>query len=341
MVQDVVLATPLDRAPIVRVPQGDLDVRPGSGQVYTLVMMKRRSCLCLALLLVVACGGPPREDPGPPTVVATTGMIGDMAGIIGGGHVQVESLMGPGIDPHLYKPSAGDVDRLSRADLILYNGLHLEGKMGDILEKMRRTRPVTAVAEVVPEDERLIPEGSVGQVDPHIWFDPVLWSKTLEPIETALAGIAPASADEFRNNRETLESELADLHRWVESRIAEVPPDMRILVTAHDAFGYFGHRYGVEVVGLQGISTVAEAGLQDMERLVDLIVDRRVKAVFVEASVPRRSIEAVQAACRDRGHEVVIGGQLFSDSMGAAGTPEGTYVGMVRHNVNTLVEALR
>jgi manganese/zinc/iron transport system substrate-binding protein len=293
------------------------------------------------LALLAACGGPAEEDAGQPLVVATTGMIADMADRIGGAHVRVEALMGPGTDPHLYKPSEGDVRNLARADLILYNGLHLEGKMASILEKMSRTRPVVAVADAVPEDQRLVPVGAVGQVDPHVWFDPVLWSSVLEPIEVALAGILPDRADEFRRNRDRLEAELADLHLWVEGRIAEIPVESRVLVTAHDAFGYFGRRYGVEVVGLQGISTVAEAGLQDVERLVELIVDRRIGAIFVEASVSRRSIESVQAACRDRGHEVDIGGQLFSDSMGGAGTPEGTYIGMVRHNVDTMVEALR
>jgi manganese/zinc/iron transport system substrate-binding protein len=247
--------------------------------------------------------------------------------------------MGPGVDPHLYKPSESDVRRLGGADLILLNGLHLEGKMGDILEKMGRSRPVVAVAEAVPVDDRIA--FAEGEYDPHVWFDPLLWARIAEPIGDALAGVAPEHADRFRSEAAAFRSEMEELHAWVEARVAELPEERRVLVTAHDAFGYFGRRYGVEVVGLQGISTLAEAGLRDVERLTDLIVDRRIPAIFVESSVPRRSIEAVQAACRARGHDVAIGGQLFSDSMGAAGTPEGTYTGMVRHNVDTLVEALR
>lgn len=291
------------------------------------------------ILAVAGCGGGGVESSGPPVVVATTGMIADAASRIGGDRVRVEALMGPGVDPHLYKPSEGDVRRLGSADLILYNGLHLEGKMGDILEKMGRSRPVVAVAEAIPVEDRIV--HGQGQYDPHVWFDPLLWSRIGEPIGDALAGVLPEHAERFRAEATAFRRETEELHAWVNSRVDELPQERRVLVTAHDAFGYFGRRYGVEVLGLQGISTMAEAGLRDVERLTDLIVKRGIPAIFVEASVPRRSIEAVQAACQARGHEVAIGGQLFSDSMGAAGTPEGTYPGMVRHNVNTIVEALR
>lgn len=303
--------------------------------------------LLIALLLITACGGPPQGDAskegrqGPLKVVTTTGMIADTAAEIAGELAEVEALMGPGIDPHLYKASESDVRKLSEADLILYNGLHLEGKMGDILVKLARSRPVVAVSETIPESERREPPELAGNYDPHIWFDVRLWAHTLDPIAEALAELAPEHAETFRANAETLRAELGELDRWVEERVAEIPEDQRVMVTAHDAFGYFGARYGVEVVGIQGISTLSEAGLQDVERVVDLVVERRLKALFVESSVPRRSIEAVQAACRERGHDVVIGGELFSDAMGPEGTPEGTYSGMVRHNVETLVEALR
>lgn len=268
-------------------------------------------------------------------------MIGDMAARLGGDLVEVVSLMGPGIDPHLYKASESDVRTLSEADLILYNGLHLEGKMGDILVKLARVRPVIAVTEAVPEKDRREPPEFAGNYDPHVWFDVRLWSLTLEPITQALIELRPAHADDLRRRRDALEVELLELDAWVEARILEIPPDLRTMVTAHDAFGYFGRRYGIDVVGLQGISTLSEAGLQDVDRVVDMVVERQIPALFVESSVPRRSIEAVQAACRNRGHEVVIGGELFSDAMGASGSPEGTYSGMVRHNVNTLVEALK
>ena len=282
-----------------------------------------------------------RRGDGPIRVLATTGMIGDLAARISGEHAKVTALMGPGVDPHLYKASEGDVRSLESADLILYNGLNLEGKMQDIFARLAKSRAVLAVADAVPESKRRRPPEFLGHFDPHVWFDPSLWALTVAPIARELEKLDPGHADDYRKNAEALEKALLDLDREVETRIAEIPSDHRVLVTAHDAFGYFGRRYGMEVVGLQGISTVSEAGLQDVERLVDRIVQRKIKAIFVESSVSPRSIEAVRKACESRGHHVAIGGQLFSDAMGPAGTPEGTYPGMVRHNVKTIVEALR
>ena len=310
--------------------------------------MLRSLPLLLALVaLLAACGGPgpgagePSAANGPLKVVTSTGMIGDTAARIAGPRAEVVSLMGPGVDPHLYKASEGDVRKLSDADLVLYNGLHLEGKMGDVLVKLARTRPVVAVSAAIPDDQLREPPELLGQYDPHIWFDVRLWAETIGPIADALAELDPAHAEELAANGEALREELLELDAWVLERIAEVPEERRLLVTAHDAFGYFGRRYGIEVVGIQGISTLAEAGLRDVDRVVDLIVDRKVKALFVESSVSPRAVESVQRAARERGHEVVVGGQLFSDAMGAAGTPEGTYAGMVRHNVETIVEALQ
>lgn len=312
-------------------------------------MSKSPALPAIAALLALglaACGGADRgggaagERRAPLKVVTTIGMIGDLAARVAGPHAVVESLMGPGVDPHLYKASESDVRRLAGADLVLYNGLHLEGKMGDVLVKMARSRPVVAVSETVPPERLREPPEFLGQYDPHIWFDVSLWRLTLEPISRELAALDPAHAGEFHANAAAVDRELGELDAWVAARILELPPERRVLVTAHDAFGYFGQRYGVEVFGLQGISTLAEAGLKDVERVVDLVVTRRVPAVFIESSVPRRSIEAVQAAAASRGHPVAIGGQLFSDAMGAAATPEGTYVGMVRFNVNTIVNAL-
>ena len=310
--------------------------------------MLRSLPLLLALVgLLTACNGPgpgagePSADDGPLKVVTSTGMIGDIAARIAGPRADVVSLMGAGVDPHLYKASEGDVRKLSDADLVLYNGLHLEGKMGDVLVKLARTRPVVAVSAAIPHDQLREPPELLGQYDPHIWFDVRLWAETIGPIADALAELDPAHAEELAANGEALREELLELDAWVLERIAEVPEERRLLVTAHDAFGYFGRRYGIEVVGIQGISTLAEAGLRDVDRVVDLIVDRKVKALFVESSVSPRAVESVQRAARERGHEVVVGGQLFSDAMGAAGTPEGTYAGMVRHNVETIVEALQ
>lgn len=294
-------------------------------------------------LLLAGCGGgdSPAGAEGPLKVVTTTGIIADVAQRIAGPHAKVEALMGPGVDPHLYKASESDVRRLSEADLVLYNGLHLEGKMGDILTKMARTRPVIAVTEEVPEDLLREPPEFLGQYDPHVWFDVSMWAQTLAPIARELSALDPGHAKEFEANAAALEKELTELDAWVKAQILTIPEPQRILVTAHDAFGYFGRRYGMEVVGIQGISTLSEAGLKDVDRVVSLVVDRKVPAIFVESSVPRRSIEAVQAAVRSRGHEVAIGGQLHSDSLGAAGSPAGTYPGMVRANVNTIVNALR
>ena len=298
-------------------------------------------------LALAGCGGeagssgPAARREGPLRIVATTSIIADAARRIAGEHAQVEALMGPGVDPHLYKASESDVRRLGEADLILYNGLHLEGKMGDILTKMARSRPVVAVSEDIPQTQLREPPEFAGQYDPHVWFDVSLWATTLQPIVRELSGLAPENAATFQTNAAALEKELTELDGWVKQRIATIPPSQRVLVTAHDAFGYFGRRYGMEVMGLQGISTLSEAGLKDVDRVVSSVVERGVKAIFVESSVPRRSIEAVQAAVRSQGKEVAIGGQLYSDSLGAAGSPAGTYAGMVRANVDTIVNALK
>ena len=297
-------------------------------------------------LLVGGCGGESTQasdtsDKGPLSVVATTGIIADTAKRVAGQHAQVVGLMGPGVDPHLYKASEGDVRRLSEAGLILYNGLHLEGKMGDILTRLARTRPVVAVTEEIPQNLLREPPEFAGQYDPHVWFDVSMWRRTLDPIVRELSALDPAHAEEFKANAEAYGKELDALDAWVKQRIETLPPSHRVLVTAHDAFGYFGRRYGMEVIGIQGISTLSEAGLHDVDRVAQLVVDRKVKALFIESSVPRRSIEAVLAAVRSRGFESQIGGQLFSDSLGGANTPAGTYVGMVRANVDTLVNALK
>lgn len=303
----------------------------------------------MALLLLAtlaggaaACGGSGSEgdDDGRLRVVATTGMVADAARRVGGDRVSVEGLMGPGIDPHLYKASAGDMRALADADLVLYNGLHLEAAMGEVLEEMGERGRTAAVADSVPRDRLLESTAYSGNFDPHVWFDVALWAHAVDAVEAALAGADPAGASGYAERAEVLRDTLSALDDWVRSRVSELEPEERILVTAHDAFGYFGQAYGFEVHGLQGISTASEAGTGDVQRLVDFIVERRVPAIFVETSIPRRTLEAVQRAARDRGFPVEIGGSLFSDAMGDPGTPEGEYPGMVRHNVNTIVDAL-
>ena len=273
-------------------------------------------------------------------IVATTGIVADLVRQIAGTHANVTALMAPGVDPHLYKASEGDVRKLARADVIFYNGLYLEGRMGSVLTKMARHRPVIPIAETIPKEMLHQAPGSAGYFDPHVWFDVDLWRRCITPVVEELSLLAPEFAADFRARGEAFNRQLVEVDAFVREQIQAIPPQRRILVTAHDAFGYFGKRYGIKVVGLQGTSTVGEAGLRDVQRIVDLIVKERVPAIFVESSVPRRAIEAVQQACRARGHEVVLGGTLFSDSMGAPGSAEGTYVGMVKANVKMIVTAL-
>lgn len=310
--------------------------------------MKLSKILIMALvsLVVVACSsndGSKKSDSnnGKLNIVATTGMIADMVSIIGGDNVAVKGLMGPGVDPHLYKASAGDVAYLSKADVIFYNGLHLEGKMGEIFEQMnKRGISTVAVTDSVNRENLLAPPEFKGNYDPHIWFDVDLWSDTVGTVTQTLVEIDPENVDEYNKNAENYLKELADLNDYVQQRANSLPQDKRVLITAHDAFNYFGRGYGFEVKGLQGISTESEAGTADVQSLAAIIVERQIPAIFVESSVPPRYIEAVQAAVKSKGFDVRVGGELFSDAMGNPGTPEGNYIGMVRHNINTIVDAL-
>ncbi len=277
----------------------------------------------------------------PIRIVTTTGMIGDAVTHVGGKRVQVTSLMGPGVDPHLYKASEGDVARLASADIIFYNGLHLEGKMVDIFKQMKHRKPTFAVAEGVDPDRLIHSEKFASSHDPHIWFDVTLWQQAVAYIRDVLIRLDPEGASTYRQNCAAYLQQLEALDRYVRSRIGEIPTERRVLITAHDAFEYFGRAYGLEVHGLQGISTASETGTADIQRLAGFIVKRKIPAIFVETSVPRRYIEALQQAVRSRGFRVDIGGSLFSDAMGNPGTPEGTYLGMVQHNVDVIVNALK
>ncbi len=273
--------------------------------------------------------------------MCTTGMVADLAEQIGGERVRVVGLMGPGVDPHYYKASQGDLSKLERADLILYNGLFLEGKMQDIFGKIARTKKVVAVADAMDKEHLLQPADFAGHYDPHVWFDVDLWQEAIDPVVRALSEVDPQGAKVYRQNGTAYRQVLSSLHAWVVEQVETVPVEQRVLITAHDAFGYFGRAYGIEVMGLQGISTVAEYGVNDVTQLVDLISERKVPAIFVESSVPERSIEAVRQGCLQRGHAVVIGGTLYSDAMGAPGSGADSYEGMVRTNVETIVGALR
>lgn len=276
----------------------------------------------------------------PIRVVATIGMITDIVQNIGGERVEVSGLMGPGVDPHLYKASAGAVETLSRADLILYNGLHLEAQMGEVLEQMTGRIKTVAVTDSIDRSLLLNPPEFQGAFDPHVWFDVTLWMKAVEKVRDTLVEMDPQHASQYEANAQAYLRELNELHAYVLSQAERVPAELRVLITAHDAFNYFGRAYGFEVRGLQGISTATEASTADVQELAAFIAERRIPAIFVETSVPQRTIEAVQAAVQARGFDVQIGGQLFSDAMGDPGSPEGTYIGMVRHNMDTIASAL-
>lgn len=299
--------------------------------------------LALALVLLLAsCEGAAEASPkGKPLVVATTGMVADLARNIGGDSVEVKALMGPGVDPHLYKATQGDLQRLQQADLILYNGLHLEGKMGEVLEKLARLKSVVAVARSIDSTRLLQDPVYASAYDPHIWFDVSLWAQATEAVSEALVAVDPEGRAYYEANAAGYRQDLLKLHEWVREAVQEIPAERRILITAHDAFNYFGEAYGVEVRGLQGISTLSEFGLKDRVDLVNFLVERQIKAVFVETSVSKKNINSIVEGCRQRGHEIVIGGNLYSDAMGEPGTEEGTYEGMVRANVTTVVASLK
>lgn len=297
----------------------------------------------LALLLsagIASVGATAASNLDRPTVTCTVGMVADVARTVAGDRAEVTTLIGPGVDPHLHKPTRSDVARLIKADLIVAVGLHLEGRMDESLDRAAKSgRTVLRVGDLLPKDV-LLREARDDATDPHLWMDPRLWSRTAEPIADALSRLDPEGAEAYAANAATLMKDLAALDEWSAARLATVPKAARVLVTAHDAFEYFGRRYGFEVVGIQGISTESEAGVRDIARIVDLLVDRRIPAVFVESTVPPRHIEALVAGARARGHEVAVGGELFSDAMGDRGTYEGTYPGMIDHNITTIVRAL-
>jgi manganese/zinc/iron transport system substrate-binding protein len=301
---------------------------------------------CGFLLLATACGGGnttaagSAADDGVLTVLTTTGMVGDVVANVGGEHVAVTTLMGPGTDPHLYVASVRDVDKLQEAEAIFYSGLFLEAQMEDVLEQIAELKPSVAISSGI-DPARLLPSAAyANEFDPHIWFDVSLWMETVAVVRETLKEIDPANAADYDANAAAYLEELEALHRYVLEQAARVPAQQRVLITAHDAFNYFGRAYGFEVRGLQGISTQAEASLNDVQALVGFIAENEIPAIFVESSVSPRTIEAVQAAVANQGFNVAIGGQLFSDAMGDTGTPEGTYVGMVRHNIDTIVGAL-
>lgn len=275
----------------------------------------------------------------PPRIVSTVAMVGDLVREIGGDRVRAETLLGEGVDPHTYRPTRADIARLTGADAIFYNGLLLEGQMTDVFVRLARSgKPVFAVTELLAA-EQLLQEDD-GKDDPHVWMDVALWAKAAEHVRDALIRLHPGDADVFRRNGEDLGRRLTALDAYVKRVIGSIPEQRRVLVTAHDAFGYFARRYGIAVEGIQGLSTEAEAGLRRIQELVDMLSERSVPAVFVETSVNDRNVRALIEGAAAKGHRVAIGGALFSDAMGPPGSYEGTYVGMMDHNATVIARAL-
>jgi manganese/zinc/iron transport system substrate-binding protein len=302
------------------------------------MLLSRRRLIAAALAATLPLA--PLAAAQPLRVVATTGMIADAARQGGGAAVDVRALMGPGVDPHAYRQTRTDIAAMARADLVLWHGLYLEAQMEALLQDLAGTTRVVAVGESLPRDLLLAHDDYEGRFDPHVWMDPRLWARVVATVRDALSEARPEAAETFAANAEAHLKALDDLAAYAERVLDTVPGGSRVLVTAHDAFNYFGAAYGFEVLGIQGISTESEAGLRRIADLVDLLVERDVQAVFVESSVSDRNIRALIEGAAARGHDVAIGGTLYSDAMGPDGAYEGTYLGMIDHNVTTIARAL-
>ncbi|MEK3763354.1 metal ABC transporter solute-binding protein, Zn/Mn family [Solibacillus sp. FSL K6-4121] len=306
--------------------------------------MKKWLGIAALSLMLAACNDKDLTNAGAEkegNVVATTGQIADAVKVISGDKLKVTTLMGPGVDPHLYKATQGDMTKLDNAEVIFYNGLHLEGQLQEIFDQMSKDKTVFAAAEVLEEGKLLEDEEDNSLSDPHVWFDIMLWKEVVDGIGDTLVEEYPEHKEAFEKNEKEHLAQLDELFAFAKDRVAEIPAEQRILVTAHDAFNYFGESLGFEVSGLQGLSTEAEYGVKDVENMVNYLVDNKIKAIFVESSVSDKAMQAVIEGAKEKGHEVIIGGELFSDAMGAEGTDEGTYIGMYEHNINTIVDSLK
>ncbi len=301
--------------------------------------MKKLIILSLAMVFL-GCKNTTEED-GKIKIVTTTTMITDLVSEIGGDHVSLQGLMGAGVDPHLYKASEGDVSKLYEADIIFYGGLHLEGKLVDIFEKMEGGKNTVSLGDRLPKDELIPSEYFASNYDPHVWFNIQFFKQFAQIVSDELSKADTENAESYSENNKKYQEKLDALESEIKSVIASLPEEKRILVTAHDAFNYFGKAYRFNVMGLQGISTATEAGVMDVQNLSEFIIQNNIKAIFVESSVPRRTIEALQESVLSKNHNVIIGGSLYSDALGNPGTEEGTYIGMFRYNVNTIVNALK
>lgn len=294
----------------------------------------------LGLLAPLALSGQTMAAEPPLTTVTTIGMIADVAREVGGECADVSAIMGPGVDPHLYQASARDVATLQQAEQIFYAGYALEGQLGNVLERFAEITPTVAVAPSSIDTGSLITVQDVYGIDPHLWMDVSLWARIIPTLADAFAEARPGCEADIRANADAYATQLEALHGWIEASIATIPEEQRILVTAHDAFNYFGRAYGIEVAGIQGLSTETETGVADIRRMTEVVIEREVPAVFIESTINPRTVQAVIDAAREKGHEIEIGGQLYSDAMGEAGTAGGTYIGMLHTNTRHIVEAL-
>ncbi len=294
----------------------------------------------MIFISVVSCKNK-SEESGKLKIVTTTTMLTDLVSEIGGDNIELQGLMGAGVDPHLYKASEGDVSKLYNAEIIFYGGLHLEGKLVDIFEKMEGSKNTVSLGDRLPKDQLIPSEYFASNYDPHVWFNIQFFKQFSQIVTEELSKADPKNAENYKANNIKYQKKLDDLEIDIQATIATLPEEKRILVTAHDAFNYFGKAYGFNVVGLQGISTATEAGVKDVQNLSDFIIENKVNAIFVESSVPRRTIEALQQSVMSKKHQVEIGGSLYSDALGTKGTDEGTYIGMFKYNVNTIVNALK
>ena len=294
----------------------------------------------LTAVLVLGCANN-KKDNGKLNVVVTTTILTDLVKNIGGDLINLQGLMGAGVDPHLYKASEGDVSKLFNADVIFYNGLHLEGKLVAIFEKMEAEKTTVALGDFLSKEGLISSDYFASNYDPHVWFNIQYFKEFSNQVTTVLSTKDPKNKERYQANNIAFQQELDLLQTTVENKIASLDPQKRILITAHDAFNYFGKNYGFKVVGLQGLSTATEAGVQDVQQLSEYIIEHKVKAIFVESSVPRRTIEALEAAVLSKGHQVSVGGSLYSDALGDVGSVEGTYIGMFLYNVKTIVNALQ
>ncbi|GFN33334.1 metal ABC transporter solute-binding protein, Zn/Mn family [Paenibacillus xylaniclasticus] len=300
------------------------------------------ACVLVLAICMTGCTSSEKQDETTSVdklnVVTTIAQIAEPISVIGGERVTVTSLMGPGVDPHLYNATQGDIGKLEKGDVILYSGLHLEANMVRVFEEIGKSKPVLAISESIPAEQLLKDES--GTIDPHVWFDIDLWKQSLSAGTEELKKAAPADAEYFEDNKQEYFKKLDQLKEEAESKLSQIPKEKRVMITAHDAFGYFGRMHDIEVVGLQGLSTEDEVGLSDIDDTVKLLVDYQIPAVFLESSINPASINAVIEGAKKQGLDVVVGGELYSDAMGDAGTPEGTYLGMYSHNVNTIYQAL-